>query len=389
MKKILDSQFSILNSFLSPSLLVVAILAIATTYPLPVLGDDSPTVRLLLDDNLSRAVVSGSTLHIAKQDNASWKPVISRIRMVAFRPVRDGVQLDGSDVVAPAFRIESKKGMLKYSGRPHRGYLTILANGGRLLVVSHMPLEQYLIGVVNGEIDSSWPMDAVKAQVVAARSYALYQMNTKALSYDLKIDVTDQVYAGVNSEDDRAEQAVKLTRGQALYKDGDLIQAFFHSSCGGSTTSAREVWGMAQPAQEGVYCGECGEAPYSRWNLSPQAGELARAVKKLYPHIDGVRSIGIHTRSNDGRVQTLFVETGKGRVLIDAGDFRKEMGYRRLPSTRFSLGMSDGRIVLTGEGYGHGVGLCQWGARGSATRGMDYRQILRKYYVGAEIRSAY
>ena len=350
---------------------------------------NAPNVRLLLDDNLTRAVVSGSSLYIEKQDNAGWKPVISRIRMVAFKPVSGGVKLDGSDLVAPAFRIEPVNGMLRYSGRPHRGYLTILANGGRLMVVSHMALESYLVGVVNGEVDSSWPMDALKAQVVAARSYALYQVNRKALFYDLKTDVSDQVYAGVNSEDDRADRAVKLTRGQVLYKDGDLIQAFFHSSCGGSTTSAREVWGKAQPAQEGVYCGECGEAPYSRWNLSPQIGELAKAVKNLYPHIEGVRSIGIHRRTSDGRVQTLFVETGKGRVLIDAGDFRKEMGYRRLPSTRFSLGTSDGRIVLTGEGYGHGVGLCQWGARGSALRGMDYKQILRKYYVGTQIRRAY
>jgi stage II sporulation protein D len=243
--------------------------------------------------------------------------------------------------------------------------------------------------VVNGEVDSSWPMDAVKAQVVAARSYALYQTNTKALYYDLKTDVTDQVYAGFASEDERAGEAVKTTRGQVLYKDGDLIQTFFHSSCGGSTTSALEVWGMAQPAQGGVYCGECEEAPNARWNLPLEAGEIIKAVRTLYPRIDKVSAMGVHRRSRDGRIQTLFVETGQGRVLLDAGEFRKEMGYRRLPSTSFSLGMSGDRIVLTGAGYGHGVGLCQWGARGSALRGMDYRQILGKYYPGAEIRRAY
>ena len=252
-----------------------------------------------------------------------------------------------------------------------------------------MPLESYLAGVVNGEVDSSWPMDAVKAQVVAARSYALYQKNNQALYYDLKTDITDQVYAGVDSEDERAVEAVKKTRGQVLYKDGELIQAFFHSSCGGSTTSALEVWGVAQPAQGGVYCGECEEAPYAHWSLPLDAGEIVGAVKTLYSSVDSVRSMGIHRRTRDGRVQTLFVETGEGRVLIDAGDFRKVMGYRRLPSTKFSLGISSDGIVLTGEGYGHGVGLCQWGARGSALRGMDYKQILRKYYVGAEIRRAY
>jgi stage II sporulation protein D len=370
-------------------LAVVAILATVLATPLPVHSDNSPNVRLLLAEKLPRVVVSGTSMMVEERDKEGWHPVVSRIRMAGFSPVPGGVQLDGAAITAQVFRVKSRKGMLSYAGRPYRGYLTVLASADRLMVVSHMPLESYLVGVVNGEVDSSWPMDAVKAQVVAARSYALYQMNAEALYYDLKTDVTDQVYAGVNSEDERAARAVKLTRGQVLYKDDALVQTFFHSSCGGNTTSAIEVWGVAQPAQDGVYCGDCEEAPYSRWNLSLQTREIVRAVKILYPHVELVRTMGIHRRSRDGRVQTLFVETGEGRVLIDAGEFRKVMGYRRLPSTRFSLGMSGDRIVLTGEGYGHGVGLCQWGARGSALRGMDYRQILGKYYVGAEIRSAY
>ena len=352
-------------------------------------ADSSPEIRLLLDEKLSRVVISGGSLLVEMRGREGWQPVVNRVRRVRFSPVRGGVQLDGAAVVAPIFRIKPRKGILKYGSRPRRGYLTVLINAGRLMVVSHMPLESYLVGVVNGEVDSSWPMDAVKAQVVAARSYALYQMNDQALYFDLKTDVTSQVYAGVESEDEEAEEAVKTTRGQVLYKDEDLIQTFFHSSCGGNTTSAREVWGMAQPAQEGVYCGECEEAPYARWNLPLEAGEIIRAVKALYPGVDGVNSMGVQRRSRDGRIHTLFVETGKGRVLIDAGEFRREMGYRRLPSTNFSLGLSGDTIVLTGEGYGHGVGLCQWGARGSALRGMDYKQILRKYYPGAEIRRAY
>ena len=374
---------------LSRALVITVLLAIPIVTPLPVRGDNSPEIRLLLDENLPRVVVSGASLLVERQDSTSWKPVISMIRMVAFSPVSGGAQLDGSDVVASVYRIKPEKGMLIYGGRPFRGYLTVLINGGRLIVVSQMPLESYLVGVVNGEIDSSWPMDAVKAQVVAARSYALYQMKVQALYYDLKTDVTSQVYAGFDSEDERTREAVKATRGQVLYKDEDLIQTFFHSSCGGNTTSAREVWGMAQPAQEGVYCGECEEAPYARWNLPLEAGEIIRVVKAFFPGVDEVSSMGVHRRSRDGRIQTLFAETGKGRVLFDAGEFRKEMGYRRLPSTSFSLGMSGDRIILTGQGYGHGVGLCQWGARGSALRGMDYKQILRKYYPGAEVRKIY
>jgi stage II sporulation protein D len=357
----------------------------------PVWGaaDSSPVVRLLLDERLPRAVVSGGSLVVEQRHQEGWRPVISKVSRVGFRPARGRVQLDGTTVKASVFRIKPRKGMLRYAGRPYRGYLTVLLKAGRLMVVSHMPLESYLAGVVNGEVDSSWPMEAVKAQVVAARTYALYQMNAGALYYDLKTDVSDQVYAGFDSEDDRAIKAVNMTRGQVLYNGGRLIQAFFHSTCGVSTASALDVWGVAQPAQDGVYCGECEDSPYAHWNLPLEAGEIVRAVKTLYPSIDIIRSMGIHRRSRDGRVLILFVETGEGRVLIDAGEFRKEIGYRRLPSTWFSLGMSGDRIVLTGKGYGHGVGLCQWGARGSALRGMDYQEILKKYYIGVEIRRAY
>ena len=375
-----------ISSFYFISILILFLL---TNHPFPVHGDDSPVLRLLLEDKAPRVVVTGSYLMVEKPGKAGWEPVADRIRMAGFTPLRGGVELEGSDTRAAVFRVRSGGGMLQYAGRPHRGYLTIRPSGARLMVVSHMPLESYLAGVVNGEIDSSWPLEALKAQVVAARSYALYQVNAEGLYYDLKADITDQVYAGVDSEDERAIEAVAMTRGQVLHRDGEPFQAFFHSSCGGNTTSAMDVWGVPQPVQEGVYCGECGEAPFARWNLTLEPEHIVRTVRLLYPHVDRVRKLGIHRRSGDGRVQTLFVETGQGRLLIDAGEFRKAMGYSRLPSTRFSMEMSGGRIVLTGEGYGHGVGLCQWGARGSALRGMDYRQILRKYYPGTEVRRAY
>lgn len=372
---------------LVPLLLTIPILV--SVDPAFSAADNSPVVRLLLGDKLPRAVVSGASLVIEERDDSTWKPVFSRIRMLVFSPMQEGVRLVGSGVVASVFRIRSVNGMLEYDGHTYRGYLTVSLQNNGLTIVSHMPLESYLIGVVNGEIDSSWPMDAVMAQVIAARSYALFQVNTGSPYFDLKTDITDQVYAGVESEDERAKKAVAMTRGQVLYGEDGLIQAYFHSSCGGNTSSAREVWGFGQAQLKGVYCGQCGDAPYARWNLSPDPRELESAVRTLYPEVEAIRSLGIHKRSTDGRVRTLFVDTPGGRVLIDAGEFRKAMGYKRLPSTRFSLKNAGSRIIVTGEGYGHGVGLCQWGARGSAIRGMNYRQILAKYYPGTEIRRAY
>ncbi len=355
----------------------------------PAFGEDPPHVRLLLEEKVTGSVVTGPSLQVQKRVRHSWEPVLEGRTTATFQ-IRGGeIGLEGTELTASAYRIKSARGFLAYGGQPLRGYLTITGSREGLTVVSHMPLESYLEGVVNGEIDSSWPMEAVKAQVVAARSYALFRMQGEGTLYDLKTDVSDQVYAGLRSEDPRAGEAVRLTRGQVLTSNGSPIEAFYHASCGGRTSSALEVWGIVQPSLSGVVCGACDDAPHARWNLSLDRGRITEAIRILYPRVRSPRSLGIHRRTTDGRVLTLYVETAEGRVLVDAGDFRKVLGYRQLPSTRFSLGMAGETIVLTGEGYGHGVGLCQWGARGSALAGMDYRQILGKYYPGAEVRRIY
>jgi stage II sporulation protein D len=279
--------------------------------------------------------------------------------------------------------------VFNFEGKNYRGDLLVTVQDGGLTLVASMPLETYLPGVVNGEVDSQWPLDALMAQVVAARTYALYRIGLKAPLFDLRTDVSDQVYAGADSEDKRAAEAVRRTRGEILYHEGRIFPAFFHSSCGGETASPSEVWGIEYPPMKGVRCGECAEAPYSRWRLSLSPSQVRAAAGKLFTEAGKAHSLGIHRRTDDGRVLTLFFETDATRVLIDAADFRKTLGYERLPSTRFALNSRDGMVIFEGSGYGHGVGLCQWGARGSALRGMNYRQILRKYYVGADVHRAY
>jgi stage II sporulation protein D len=334
-------------------------------------------------------VVRGESIYVERFDGKRWRKVVDKIRSVGFSPDPSGVRLDGTDQTSTTFRVRPHYGMVRYKGKYQRGHLIISGSGSRLTTVVVMPLESYLIGVVNGEVDSAWPMEAVRAQVVAARSYALFRMSTSAPLYDVKADTSDQVYAGVDSEDERAAEAVRSTRGQALYRDNGIVPAFFHSSCGGRTSSAADIWGMPHPSLVSVECGLCSDSPRFRWELSLATGEVVGAIRSLFPSARAIRSFGIHRRTEDGRVLILFIETGEGRTLVDAGDFRKVIGYQKLLSTRFSLAVSGDRVIFRGAGYGHGVGLCQWGARGGALRGMTYRQILAKYYLGAEIKRAY
>ena len=352
-----------------------------------------PVVRVLVDEGIHRVVLRGRDLTVERGDSHGWRRVFKGLRGVYFTDRGGGIHLEGSSVDSSRFRIRSPGGTLRYVGKNgdnlRRGFVVITSDPGGMTVVNHVPLESYLVGLVNGEIDSKWPSEAVKAQVVAARTFALYRMQADEALYDVRGDTGDQVYHGAGGEDESAAKAVKATRGMAIYYDGDLVPAFYHSSCGGRTADAKDVWGTPHPALKSVICGDCGDAPRSGWRVVMESREIQGILQRLYPGIGTVRRFGVHRRSPDGRVSVLFFDTDTGSTLLDSGDFRREAGYTRLPSTLFVMSGAGGKVVFAGRGYGHGVGLCQWGSRGAALKGWDYRRILKKYYTGVEIRKAY
>jgi stage II sporulation protein D len=385
-----SSPFSILPSTrLRTILLVLLFSALLFLFPGKASSAVQPRIRLLIRENLPRVMVKATSLHVEQWNGRHWQMLLDKVRALAIRVEGESVLLEGADIIAPSLRVRSSNGMLRYYGQDHRGDLIVTARDSNLIVVASMPIESYLIGIVNGEVDSRWPLDAVMAQVVASRTYALYRLQQGSPLYDIRSDVLDQVYAGVDSEDERAAEAVRKTRGEVLFREGEIVPAFFHSSCGGITASSAEVWNIDHSSLTGVRCGQCDEAPNYSWKLSLSPQQLRNAARKLYPESASIKSLGVHRRTGDGRIQTLFMKTDAGKLLVDAGDFRKVLGYETLPSTRFILGVKNGMITLTGSGYGHGVGLCQWGARGSAQEDMNYREILEKYYPGAEVRRAY
>jgi stage II sporulation protein D len=385
-----SSQSSVLNSKsipfpIFPAFILIFLLCL---FPVETTAANQPVIRLLVAENATKAVVRARSLAVERWDGRHWKRVLGGVSTLVFGKDGASVLLEGTGQRGSSMRIWAKDGTFSYNGKEYRGELLVAVQDNGLILVAKMPLETYLVGVVNGEVDSQWPLCAVMAQVVAARTYALYRIGLGTPFFDVRPDVLDQVYAGAGSEDERAVEAVRRTRGEVLYYEGEIFPAFFHSSCGGETASSLEVWGFDYSSMKGARCGECDDAPYSRWQLSLSPSQVRTAVGKLFSDARQANSLGIHHRTDDGRVLTLFFDTDEGRVLIDAGDFRKVLGYKTLPSTRFTMSAKDGKIIFTGSGYGHGVGLCQWGARGSALKGMDYRQILRKYYAGAEVHRA-
>jgi stage II sporulation protein D len=259
-----------------------------------------------------------------------------------------------------------------------------------LLVVNEMLIENYLVGLINCEISSQWPMEAVKAQAVVARTFALFQKQSrKKLLYHLESTVYDQVYNGSDIEDSRAARAVEETRGEVVSFGGNIIQAFFHSSCGGHTEASENVWSVRLPYLRGVECTYCMKSPSVLWEQALSPKKIESLLTAAGYSVACPMRIQVKSRYPSGRIEYLEIFSAAGAVTIPAVTLRKIIGYSVIRSTDFEVTLSDGHFVFVGTGYGHGVGLCQWGAKQRAEEGFNYREILSYYYPGTRILNYY
>ena len=332
--------------------------------------------------------------------------------------------------------------------RVYRGRLQLTSRDGGLRAINHVPLETYLASVVGSEMPASWPLDALSAQAVAARTYALAQRRPDA-PFDLKATVASQVYGGVATETPPTRAAVERTRGQVLMHGGAQINAVFHSSSGGSTENSGEIWARQLPYLVSVPDYDQ-TSPVFRWEKSFDPFQLRRAFRET----DGVQAIEVLATSSTGRIRRARILGPAGSLEISGAELRQRLGLRStLASFRLQSGpaaaapdapaaagiggslrrllasprlapppLPEGdwadpasgapmaaapsgpvasaaavaaaappaslpALLVSGRGFGHGVGMSQWGALAMAQQGRDYRQILSHYYRGAELRS--
>jgi stage II sporulation protein D len=299
---------------------------------------------------------------------------------------RDGVLVNGK--LVPGL-VASAPVRVTVNGKGYRGLLEVSATDKGLLVVNELPLEEYLIGLINCEISSAWPMEAVKAQAVIARSYAVYQKQARrGAPYQLESSVMDQVYEGCDVEDSRAARGVQESAGEVLSYDGKVIQAFYHSNCAGHTESSERVWGLSIPYLRGVPCQYCLANPVT-WEQTISLKKIEAALRAAGYAVSGIRELKVLSRNDSGRAQEVGVLSGKGRVSVPSVAFRKALGYGVVKSTNFELRMSGDDCQISGTGSGHGVGLCQWGAKQRALEGFSYREILSYYYPGVALGKGY
>lgn len=260
-----------------------------------------------------------------------------------------------------------------------RGDVVVRAHRGVLQLINVVPLEEYLPGVLAQEMPRSFPEEALKAQAVAARTYALHRkLQALGQPYHLGSGVLGQVYGGLKPYDARARAAVEATRGLVLTHELAPLEAYFHASCGGRTESGLDALGRDLPYLEAVDC-PCGDAPAVRWQTELGAQELEGALGGR------ARTLSVLSRTGTGRASRMALS---GRA-IDAVTFRERLGYSKVKSLRFEVERRGQAFVLTGRGHGHGAGLCQWGTKALAEQGWDFRRILEHYYPGAELQILY
>lgn len=289
--------------------------------------------------------------------------------------VRGGaLVVDGHDVGAN-LTFEADGGTLEVAGRRYRGSIRLSAVGDAVEVVNVLDLEAYLRGVVPAEMAASWPLEALKAQAVAARSYTLTSLDPTA-RYDLCATDECQVYRGVEAEHPRTDEAIAATAGVVVTYQGEAARTYYHSDSGGAVASSQEVWGTRIPylvAFQDVQT----SGPHRAWTARLDPRLVSASLAAAGVGVGAVTSLRVVRVSESGRVAALEVMGSGGSRVLEGVQLRSLARGWGLKSMRFSV---TGGLDLKGAGWGHGVGMSQYGARALALSGYDYGRILGHYY---------
>jgi len=269
---------------------------------------------------------------------------------------------------------------------PVSGLVHVVRRGSGALVINQVDLEEYVKGVVPAEVNSSWHPEMLKAQAVAARTYALYQQMLSAnRDYDVVASVQDQVYRGKQGVDAAVLKAVEETRGLVLTYQGAPIYAAFSSTAAGLTEDAVNVWSKDYPYLKGVECPFDLASPYYQWTASFRKDLLEQNLRQQGFPVGTITALVPSSFSRGGRVATLRVVHTEGELILRGEELRKTVGYMVIPSTQFAVESVGAEIILSGYGAGHAVGMCQWGAKELAELGFPFSTILSYYYPDTQL----
>lgn len=349
-----------------------------------------PLVRVLVSENqkLIRLTVKGEC-EIRLLPSMTVAKRAAHVIQAPLIPTSAGIRIGNQEFPARGIRIVPVEDRDLYLDESRfRGFVDVLKDSSNsLYAVNTLGIEKYLYGVLHHEVAPWWPMEALKAQAIAARTYALYQAQaSRSQEFDLKSSTSSQVYGGSTTERYRSKRAVDMTHGKVLSFEGKIFPAYFHATCGGMTAAAQELWNIdVPPLRGGVQCGYCRISPHYAWESKVPLADIEEKMNKAGHPIGRVLKLEPVSQTPSGRVGSLRITGTAGDWVMAAKDLRVWIGGDKIKSTNFKVGVQEDSAVFQGKGWGHGVGLCQWGALGQALLGRDFESILEFYYPGSRI----
>lgn len=352
------------------------------------LGSDleaGESIRVAVHNGLSSVKINSRTALLIKDEKGRLLSP-ERASSVHIRPTAHGLKIDQKIMKISAVKVISPENDLEVEGQSYRGLIEVRKRESGLTVINELDIEDYLKGVVPVEMAQDWPLEALKAQAVVARTYALYQKwNNTGKEFDVVATVHDQVYKGAGQERTQPSLAVAETDGLIVTYQGQPALTLYHSTSAGRTQDIREVWGKDIPYLKGVECPFDEDSPYYQWRKKILLRQMEDSLRRGGLSVGYLSTFTPFLWDLSGRVKEVRILHSGGELFLKGEEVRKMIGYQALPSTRFDVVSIGQDMVLEGNGYGHGVGLCQWGTKVQAERGKLFREILDYYYPGVEV----
>lgn len=309
------------------------------------------------------------------------------LRKADVRPTQSGVLVGSEPFNVYGVRIKTDGADIYVNNRRFRGSIDIIRTEKiGLLVINHLDIEDYISGVLYHEVSHLWPMEALKAQAIASRTFAVYKtIESIGKDYDLTNDVYSQVYGGRTSERYRTTMAVKETAGKILIYRNKVLPAYFHATCGGHTEDASLLWNVDMPPLKGRPCNYCAQSPHFKWIATLPLVDIERKLNDSGYRVKDIQNITVSSRDPSGRAKSVIIINSLGREELPANKFRLALDPNLFRSTNFEISIRGRMAIFTGKGWGHGVGMCQWGAYYMSKKDFSAKDILQFYYPGSSI----
>lgn len=351
--------------------------------------DKSIYVRILIKSKCNKIEIKTSGNVYVKEEKTGEKFLLMENSEYEIKPFQlDFIMLSGEKLTSPIIiENSSPNGYIIVDGKKYRGRFKIKNEGSQLDIIEYIDIERYLWGVLGPEMGESWPIEALKAQAVAARTYALASLNPSG-DYDMSDTTNHQVYTGFENVSPQLISAVNQTRGEVLtYKD-KVFFAYYHANSGGHTTTPSGVWnGDIIPPLKGVKDPYSKNSTHYKWSVYISNSTILKFLSLNGYKASKIRDIRIYSKDRSQRAVKLIFKTDRENIKVETREFRNFVGNFEMKSTLITsiVKIKDG-FKITGRGWGHGVGLSQDGAKEMADRGADYRKILKFYYPKAVIK---